>query len=170
MLWYVERRIMAPRGKSKQAMTESGQRPQWPSDLAGEETLQAPPEILPPPYDPGSSASAPTVTDAAFGRTVQPAGARIQRGEALDLLARLKTTLVAGSLIAFGVFAGLVATHITGVTARAASSNNGSAGSQATPTPPTHSDDGGFFNNGPNSGFGVGPPGPQGPSSGTTVS
>lgn len=150
-------------------MTDSGQRPQWPSDPTGGETLQAPPEILPAPYNP--ALSAPTVAGAAPAQAAEPTGARLQRGEALDLLARLKTTVIAGSLIAFGVFTGLVATHFTGVTARAASSSTGSAGSRATPTAPARSDDGGgFFNNGPGGGFGIGAPGPQGPASGTTVS
>ena len=153
-------------------MTDVGQQPQWPSEPAHDETIQAPPDILPPPYTPLASASAPTVISAAPFQPAPLAGGRLGRIEALDLLARLKTTLIAGSVIAFGVFAGLVATHITGVTARAASSsqNATNSGPQATPTAASQPDNGSFFNNGPDGGFGVGPPGPQGPASGTTVS
>ncbi len=94
------------------------------------------------------------------------------RAQALDLLSRLKTTLVAGSVIAFGMFAALAASHVTGVTSRSSSSTQSTSGSQVAPTAtaPSSDDGGGFFNQPPSSGFGVGPPSSQAPAAGTSVS
>ncbi len=94
------------------------------------------------------------------------------RAEALDLLSRLKASLIAGSLLALGMFAALAATHVTGVTSRASSSSPGGSNSQAAPASTVSSTDSGsnFFNQSSSSGFGIGPPGSQAPSSSTSVS
>lgn len=117
---------------------------------------------LPQPYEPPTQTMENVALPAGLGPT------RLDRAGSLDLISRLKATLVAGSLIAFGAFAALAATHVTGVTARssAAPSTNGSTTAPA--TTPTAS--GAFFNQGPSGGFGVGAPGSQGPVSGTSVS
>ncbi len=136
-----------------------------------------PGEAYPQPYSPPDFSPAASTT--AFETPLpfapqpgQPAQGRMSRSNALDLLSRLKTTLVAGSVIAFGMFAALVATHITGVTARSSAQ-----GSQAAPTATApsseheSSDDGGsFFNSNSSGGFGVGAPSSQAPVSNTSVS
>jgi hypothetical protein len=96
---------------------------------------------------------------------------RLGRDVTLDLISRLKATIVTGSLVAFGIFAALAAAHLTGVTARGAASQQSSQSPGATQgaTPSVTSDDG-FFNQGPNGGFGIGQPGSQGPAAGTSVS
>jgi hypothetical protein len=96
---------------------------------------------------------------------------RLGRNAAIDLIGRLKATIVTGAFVALGVFAGLAATHITGVTSRANTSSSNSQGTTAAPTTTSNADDsGGFFNQGPNNGFGVGQPGAQGPAAGSSVS
>lgn len=146
------------------------------SEPTHEEAVRSPADAYPAPYRPHADPDAQTVADRACApaQAAQPNAARVRRDEALDLLGRLKATLVAGSVVAFGVFAALAASHITGVTARASSqpASAGSQGASSTPTATTPpSDDGGFFNSaGAGNGFGVGAPGAQSPASGTTFS
>jgi hypothetical protein len=107
--------------------------------------------------------------------SAQPSGqaepSRLGRDASLDLIGRLKATIVTGAFVALGVFAGLAATHVTGVTSRASTSSSNGQGAPTTPTTTNNVDDnGGFFNQGPNGGFGVGQPGSQGPAAGSTVS
>jgi hypothetical protein len=134
-----------------------------------EQTIPMASGAYPPPYNPAPSFP-PTVAMAQLASPAQPAPGRLGRIQALDLLSRLKATLVTGSVLAFGVFAALAAAHVTGVTSHssAATQSGGSQSSQATPS--RHDDDGGFFNTGPSGGFGVGAPGSQGPASSTSVS
>ena len=147
-------------------MSQQGQPPApgWPPATDGGETVAASPGALPAPYAPDA-----TVSDSAAAPGAgQLARGRLGRAAALDLLGRLKATVVVGSLVAFAVFLALAATHATGVTARGATSGaDGGPGAQATARP---GDDGGFFNGGQHGGFGVGEPGLRGPASGTAVS
>jgi hypothetical protein len=97
--------------------------------------------------------------------------------EALAVTRKLKTGLIAGSVMSFGVLVALVAGHVTGATARQAS-NSGSANSNSNVTnqpSSSNSDDGGFFNSGPSNsntgGFGASPNAPsQNPVGGSGVS
>jgi hypothetical protein len=127
--------------------------------------------VFPPPYAPPSPFP-PTIAMSQPVAPTQSAPGRMVRSQALDVISRLKATLVAGSVIAFGVFAGLAAAHVTGVTARsgAAAQSGAAQNAQATPTPSRHDDDGGFFSSSPPNGFGVGAPSQQGPASSTSVS
>ncbi len=140
-----------------------------------------PSEAYPPPYSPPAShpftsTMMPAMPGFPVAEPEQPSPGRMSRADALDLLSRLKTTLVAGSVIAFGMFAALAVSHVTGVTSRssaATQSSSGSQGSQTGPvaTAPTNDDGGGFFNSSPpSSGFGIGPPSSQAPASNTSVS
>jgi hypothetical protein len=164
-------------------MDTSEQPQRSPDEVSG--APSAPLDELPPPYNPPVSypptEAMPPVTPqfsaAPQFSTEEPAQAtpgRMSRVQALDLISRLKATLVAGSVLAFGMFAALAVAHATGVTARSSASAqpaSGSQGSQATPTAPSSSDDdGGFFGQSPSSGFGIGPPSSQAPAAGTTVS
>lgn len=135
-------------------------------DSSWEPTAAAPDMTLPAPYAPPAGAFV-----IPSGTPTEPATpSRLARGDALDLLSRLKATLVTLSLVALGIFAALAAFHATGVTARAASSTSpGAASGQGPQASPSAQTDGGFFNLGPN-GFGIGQPGSQGPAAGTTVS
>lgn len=160
--------LSAQRNMGKRAMNELSQQPPWEPDASGDPTSSPPPGFIPPSAaeSAGSAgARAPTVNAGAPLDGVAPG--RLPRVEALDLLGRMKATLVVGTVVAFGVFLGLAATHTTGVTARAAGAN-GTNSQGVSPTRP--SDDGGFFTGGQNNGFGVGPPGSRGPASGTSVS
>ena len=105
-----------------------------------------------------------------------PRPARMPKAQALTLTKRLKTALIAGSVMAFGVLTALAAGHLTGVTASAAGTNSTTA-----PSNSSHADDnGGFFNqrssdddgNAGNAGsFGVSPNAPaQQPATGSSVS
>ena len=163
---------------------DTNEQPQQPPDARVEQppTLPGtyPPPYYPSPYYPPPSFPVYPPTTAMTDPTAlspaeasaQPAQERLPRSQALDLLSRLKATLVVGSVIAFGAFAALAATHITGVTSRANSSSTPSPyDSQGAPmVPSTNNDGGGFFNESPSSGFGIGPPSSQGPASGTSVS
>jgi hypothetical protein len=137
-------------------MSDHQQPPRGPADASQDETRVA--------ASSASSASSADVAAPSLPSTPagdQPAATRLPRVAALDLLGRLKATVVVGSVMAFGVFLALAAAHATGVTARGAATS-GVPGARATTQP----DDGGFFNGG----FGVGAPGSRGPASGTTVS
>lgn len=136
---------------------------------SADQTIEMASGVYPPPSMPPASLP-PTIAMSQPATPAQPAPGRMARAQALDLLSRLKATLVTGSVIAFGVFAALAAAHATGVTAR---SNTGTqSGGTQTPqaTPSRHDDNGGFFNTTPSNGFGVGAPSPQGPASSTSVS
>jgi hypothetical protein len=143
----------------------------YPAPLDDDQTVAMESGVYPPPYAPPSPFP-PTIAMSQPVASAQPAPGRMARGQALDLISRLKATLVAGSVITFGVFAGLAAAHVTGVTARSDATTQPGAGqnSQVTPTPSRRDDDGGFFNSTPSSGFGVGAPSQQGPASSTSVS
>jgi len=85
------------------------------------------------------------------------------KAEALAVTKRLKSLLIAGSVMALGVLTALAAGHVTGVTASAGGSSSGASPTQ--PSVPSNSDDGGFFNQAPangagNGGFGVSPNAP----------
>lgn len=140
-----------------------------------------PPPYVPPASNPSTSTMPAILPPPLAAGPVEPPepaqGRRISRADALDLLGRLKTTLIAGSVLAFGMFAALAASHITGVTSRSSSStpaSGGSQGSQAAPaaTAPSSesNDDGGFFNQNSPNGFGIGAPSAQPPVSNTSVS
>jgi hypothetical protein len=96
---------------------------------------------------------------------------------ALAVTRRLKSALIAGSVMAFGVLTALVASHATGVTARQ-SGNGAGSNSQTAPANSSSADgQGGFFNQAPsnssgNAGsFGISPNAPsQRPSAGSSVS
>jgi hypothetical protein len=94
--------------------------------------------------------------------------ARTTKAQALAIVRTCKKWLIIGSVVCFGVFSGLAATHITGVTSQAAT--NSATQQQGAPTNPGQ---GGFFqqpqqqqggNNFGNSGSS------QGPVSGSGVS
>ncbi len=161
---------------------DTSEQPLRPPDIPfeqpeGQMTIE-PVEAYPPPYYPPDPASATSTmafeTPPSFEpQPVQPAQGRMSRANALDLLSRLKTTLVAGSVIAFGTFAALAATHITGVTARPSAQGSQAAPTATAPSSESHvsSDDGGsFFNQNSSGGFGVGAPNSQAPVSNTSVS
>lgn len=142
----------------------------YPTPPDDDQTVAMTSGVYPPPYAPPPSFP-PTVEMAQPAMPALPAPGRLGRAQALDLLSRLKATLIAGSVLAFGVFAALAATHVTGVTSRSGDAQNSQATPTATAAPSRRDDDGGFFNTtGPSSGFGVGAPSPQGPASGTSVS
>ncbi len=95
--------------------------------------------------------------------TSQPA--RMPKAQALSVTRKLKSALIAVSVMAFGALAALAAGHITGVTARQSGANNASGAGSTQQTVPSSSDNGGFFNQGPtsgasNGGFGVSPNAP----------
>ncbi len=102
-----------------------------------------------------------------------PRPARMPKAQALTVTKRLKTALIAGSVMAFGVLTALAAGHVTGVTAAAAGANSTTA-----PSNSSNSDDNGdFFHHGSsdddgNAGsFGVSPNAPaQQPAAGSSVS
>jgi len=102
-----------------------------------------------------------------------PRPARMPKAQALTLTKRLKTALIAGSVMAFGVLTALAAGHLTGVTSAAAG-----ASSTTAPSNSSNSDNnGGFFNqrpsddNGNAGSFGVSPNAPtQQPATGSSVS
>jgi hypothetical protein len=94
--------------------------------------------------------------------------ARTTKAQALAIVKTCKKWLIIGSVVCFGVFGGLAATHVTGVTSQAAT--NSATQQQAAPNDPGQ---GGFFqqqpqqqggNNFGNSGSS------QGPVSGSSVS
>ncbi len=66
--------------------------------------------------------------------------ARTTKAQALAIVKTCKKWLIIGSVVCFGVFSGLAATHITGVTSQAAT--NSATQQQAAPTDPGQ---GGFF-------------------------
>jgi hypothetical protein len=98
-----------------------------------------------------------------------PPDRRLSKREALARVGKLKRMIVAGSVAAFAILAGLAAGHVTGVTA--ASSGGGATTPGLAPTAQPD-DGGGFFGNQPG-GFGIGNNGNNGgqpPVSGTSVS
>jgi hypothetical protein len=102
-----------------------------------------------------------------------PRPARMPKAQALTLTKRLKTALIAGSVMAFGVLTALAAGHLTGVTATAAGANSTTAPSSAS----NADNNGGFFNqqpsddNGNTGSFGVSPNAPtQQPAASSSVS
>lgn len=106
-----------------------------------------------------------------------PQPVRMPKHEAIAITRKLKTGLIAGSVMSFGVLVALVASHVTGATARQASNSNSSNTNSNSSNPPSYSnsDDGGYFNDGPNysnnGGFGTSPSAPsQYPVGGTGVS
>lgn len=106
-----------------------------------------------------------------------PQPARMPKHEALAVTRKLKTGLIAGSVMSFGVLVALVASHVTGATARQASNSSASNTNSSGVNPPSYSnsDDGGYFDDGPNSsnngGFGTSPSAPsQYPVGGSGVS
>jgi hypothetical protein len=76
---------------------------------------------------------------------------------AQQIVRSLRTWIAAGSIVAFGVFAGLAASHVTGVTSSAAASSNTQQNMPATNQNVNSGEDdgGGFFTQQPG-GFGVG--------------
>jgi hypothetical protein len=98
--------------------------------------------------------------------------AHTTKAQALAIVRTCKKWLIIGSVVCFGVFGGLAATHITGVTSQAAT--NSATQQQTAPTDPSQG--GGFFqqqpqqggNNFGNNGNGNG--NSQGPVSGSNVS
>lgn len=101
-----------------------------------------------------------------------PRPARMPKAQALTLTKRLKTALIAGSVMAFGALTALAAGHLTGVTTAAAG-----ASSITAPSNSSNADGGGFFNqqpsddNGNAGSFGVSPSAPaQQPAAGSSVS
>lgn len=164
---------------------ESSDQTQRPSEGAVEQNLTpsadqpvvAPSGVYPPPYYPPSAMPTMAMAEASpppVSSPAQQAQGRMARSETLDLLSRLKATLVAGSLLALGMFAALAAAHVTGVTSRASSASQPAGGAQNSQTAPAatapSSDSGNFFNQNSSSGFGIGPPSSQAPSTGTSVS
>jgi hypothetical protein len=81
----------------------------------------------------------------ALRKEAKPTTPRMSKAEALLLVDRCKKWLVAGSIVAFGVLAGLVAGHVIGSSSHAANQSN----NQATPAPDSSStspsNNGGFF-------------------------
>lgn len=67
--------------------------------------------------------------------------ARTTKAQALAIVKTCKKWLIIGSVVCFGVFGGLAATHITGVTSQAAT-NRAPQQQQVAPTDP---EQGGFF-------------------------
>lgn len=105
-----------------------------------------------------------------------PRPARMPKSRALALTKTLKTALIAGSVMAFGVLTALAAGHLTGVTAASGANSNASNSSNSSHASNSH-DNGDFFNQGPsddngNAGsFGVSPTAPaQQPAIGSSVS
>lgn len=139
----------------------------------------------PPPYVPNLPAT-PDMPDATATldmptaalaqadeeQSEESAPQRLGRDDSLDLIARLKATIATVAIIALGLFAGLAATHVTGVTSRENATQSNAPGTTATPASNVNStdDNGGFFGQGSNGGFGVGLPGSQGPAAGSSVS
>lgn len=94
--------------------------------------------------------------------------ARTSKAQALAIVQAFKKWLVIGSVMCFGVFGGLAAGHITGVTSQAGT--NSATQQQAAPT---NSEQGGFFQQQPpqsgGNGFGNSSTS-QAPASGSSVS
>lgn len=94
--------------------------------------------------------------------------ARTTKAQALAIVRTCKKWLIIGSIVGFGVFSGLAATHVTGVTSQAAT-NSATQQQQAAPDDPGQ---GGFFQQQPQQGgnnFGNSGSS-QGPVSGSGVS
>ena len=117
-----------------------------------------------PPTSPAQPAYAPWPSGQPYVAPPPPRPARMPKEQALAVTRKLKTALIAGSVMAFGVLAALAAGHVTGVTAQASSNSSGGSNTNQQPAP-SNSDDGGFFNQAPangagNGGFGVSPNAP----------
>ena len=100
-----------------------------------------------------------------------PQPARLPKDQVVTRTRRLKSGLMAGSVMTFGVLIALVAGHVTGATARQsnASGTNGT-NTHATDSSTENPDDGGYFNQG-NGGFGISSSAPsQQPIGGSSVS
>lgn len=139
---------------------------------------QPPIRVTPPPLGQYGPYIPPPLPAPAKPRPpAAPQPARMPKERAVGVTRALKKGLIASSVMSFGVLVALVASHVTGATARQAS-NSGASGTNtsATNQTPANSDDGGsFFNQGPttagNGGFGVSPSAPsQQPVSGSSVS
>lgn len=165
------------------------EQPTWPAEPTTPMPVQAPsPQGSPGQYGPYYPPTVPaqpaygTWQQARPGAAPAPRPARMPKGEALALTKKLKSALIAGSVMAFGVLTALAAGHITGVTSRqsnsanASSSNSSAPNTQTAPANNASSDNGGFFNQSPangsgNGGFGVSNNAPyQPPMTGTSVS
>ncbi len=70
--------------------------------------------------------------------------------QALAIVRTCKKWLIIGSVVCFGVFGGLAATHITGVTSQAATNSATQQQQQTSPTDPSQG--GGFFQQQPQQG------------------
>jgi|GEM_PF-6674689 len=84
--------------------------------------------------------------------------ARMPKDQANQVVRALRAWIAAGSVIAFGALAVLVASHVTGVTASGSSNTNtpATSPSQNTIQPSGNEDDGGGFFSQNQGGFGVG--------------
>lgn len=145
-----------------------------------------------PPASPMPSAAGPWRPPNQVARPARPAQpptpgaksgakpARMPKEQALELTRRLKSFIIAGSVMSFGALTALAAGHLTGVTS-AASSSSGSSASPATNSNNSNSDDNNNFfgqqpsnssNNSTSSGgYGVSPNAPyQSPAAGSSVS
>jgi hypothetical protein len=134
--------------------------PAWPRQGAW-----PPPRDAYAPYDPwraSAAAHAPQPPPPPATPILTP---RLSKPEALRRVGALKRAIIAGSVVAFAVLAGLAASHQTGVTSTQAAPNNDSS-----PFAPPARNNGGFFGQQPGgSGFGSNAPF-QPPVSGSSVS
>lgn len=138
-----------------------------------------------PPTLPAQAAFGPWQGGQPYVAAAAPRPARMPKDQALAVTRKLKAVLIAGSVMAFGVFTALAAGHVIGVTSQqsgtsGASGSNASAGSSSQTLPSNTSganDQGGFFNQAPSSnsgstgGFGTSPNAPyQQPAIGSNMS
>jgi hypothetical protein len=113
-----------------------------------------------------TSARPPKPVLAAPARPTTP---RMSKAEALEFVEQCKKWLVAGSIVTFGVLAGLVAGHLVGSASQAANQSNNQAAPGPNSSNTSPSDNGGFFQQPGGSNFGNGNFGQQ-PVSGSHTS
>lgn len=113
-----------------------------------------------------TSSRPPKPVLAAPARSATP---RMSKTEALEFVEQCKKWLVAGSIVTFGVLAGLVAGHLIGSSSQAANQSNNQAGPGPNSSNTSPSDNGGFFQQPGGNNFGNGNFGQQ-PVSGSHTS
>lgn len=150
--------MSAPVNDPRQGAPYNAQSPAWPR----QRPYPRPPQPYPQPprqYAPAPRQPTPP----------RPAVRRMSKPEALWVTARLKRMILAGSVIGFGAFGALVASHTVGSTATASSQSSQSGQSSTSSNNSSSTSSGGFFSRQGGSNFGSGS-GSQAPVTGTSVS
>lgn len=126
--------------------------------------------VSPPATKQADIARTTQARSALLARTEQtkPTAPRISKAEALKFVEQCKRWLVAGSIVTFGLIAGLVAGHMVGSSSSAANQSNNQVAPSFNSPSTSPSNSGGFFQQGGNN-FGNGNSGQQ-PFSGSHTS